>query len=78
MSFTKDSATTTNRISLANSTNWEMWHQDFKSKAVGYDMWNYVQGIKELAPNPERPTYASKEQLPPAYRKDNSYTICRH
>lgn len=59
MSFTKDSATTTNRISLANSTNWEMWHQDFKSKAVGYDMWNYVQGIKELAPNPERPTCAN-------------------
>jgi hypothetical protein len=59
MSFTKDSATTTNRVSLANSTNWEMWHQDFKSKAVGYDMWNYVQGIKELEPNPERPTYAN-------------------
>ena len=59
MSFNKDLATTTNRVSLANSTNWEMWHQDFKSKAVGYAMWNYVQGIEELAPNPERPTYAN-------------------
>jgi hypothetical protein len=55
MSFTKDSASTTNRVSLANSTNWEMWHQDFKSKAVGYDLWNYIQGIKALLSNPERP-----------------------
>ena len=29
------------------------------SKAVGYDMWNYIQGIEELASNHERPTYAN-------------------
>jgi hypothetical protein len=34
MSFTKDSAATTNRVSLATLTKWEIWHQDFKSKAV--------------------------------------------
>jgi hypothetical protein len=34
MSFIKYSAATTNRVSLANWTNWKMWHQDFKSNAV--------------------------------------------
>jgi hypothetical protein len=34
MSFIKYSAATTNRVSLASSTNWKMWHQDFKSRTV--------------------------------------------
>lgn len=65
MSFTRDSAATTNRVSL-NSTNWEIWHQDFKFKVVGYDLWNFVQDIKELLSNPERPAledYAIKRTV---------------
>jgi hypothetical protein len=34
MYFIKYSAAATNRVSLANSTNWKMWHRDFKSTAV--------------------------------------------
>jgi hypothetical protein len=47
--FIKYSAATTNRISfklLANSTNWKMWHQDFKSNVVAMQ----ANAIKETLP----------------------------
>jgi hypothetical protein len=47
MSTGKDTVST-GKVMLNFTTNWEMWNKDLASRAVGYSLWDYIQGKEHL------------------------------
>ena len=55
MSAQKDTVATINKAILSNTNNWDAWHEDFKSQAINYSLWDYVLQNRELLLEPEHP-----------------------
>jgi tetratricopeptide (TPR) repeat protein len=54
MSTGKDTVSVGKAI-LDSTVNWAMWNKDLASRAVGYSLWDYIQGKAQLIPKPTRP-----------------------
>jgi hypothetical protein len=66
MSTGKDTVSIGKSI-LDSTANWAMWNKDLASRAVGYSLWDYIQGKAQLIPKPTRPAmedYVTKKAGP--------------
>ena len=60
MSTIKDeTSTSTTKIILANAAVWEDWKDRFLTQAVNLNLWDYLQGKKDLFIEPTRPNMAN-------------------